>query len=144
MHLKTTMDEHYTVAMDWNGSLFCGVNINWDYPACIITLNMPNYILKVLVKFQHTTPKSPQRQLYMPIPYGADVQRVDVDTSAPLSPNAIKYAQDIIGRLLYYGRAVNPTLITALNSITTQQANTTNPVVESCQQLLDDCHRPWH
>jgi hypothetical protein len=28
LHLKATLKEHYTVAMDWDSSLFCGININ--------------------------------------------------------------------------------------------------------------------
>jgi hypothetical protein len=45
--------------------------------------------------------------------------------------------QDIVGTLLYYGRSVDPTLLTALSSIAACQANGTTTVAESCQQLLD-------
>ncbi len=119
MHLKNTLKEHYTVAMDWNGSLFCGVNIDWNYPKRTVTLNMPKYIPKALLKFQHPTPVSPQHQPYkhVPIQYGAKIQKVDINTSDCLSPNAIKHVQDIVGTLLYYGRAVDPTLLTTLSSI---------------------------
>jgi hypothetical protein len=55
----------------------------------------------------------------------------------PISPDAIKRVQDIVGTLLYYEQAVDPTLLTALNSIATHQANGTTAVAESCQQLLD-------
>jgi hypothetical protein len=58
-HLKNSLEKHYTVAMDWDGLLFCGVNINWNYPEHPITLNMPKYIPKALLKFQHLTPASP-------------------------------------------------------------------------------------
>ncbi len=27
-HLKSALEEHYTVAMDWTGSLFCGINLD--------------------------------------------------------------------------------------------------------------------
>jgi hypothetical protein len=50
-YLKTILKEHYTVAMDWDGLLFCGVNINWNYTECTVTLNMPKYIPKALLKF---------------------------------------------------------------------------------------------
>jgi hypothetical protein len=125
--------------MDWDGSLFCGINIDWNYPAGTINLNMPKYIPKALLKFQHPMPYSPQHQPYKnaPIQYGARIQRVDVDTSAPLSPDAINCVEDIVGTLLYYGRAVDPTLLTALSSIAARQANGTTAVAESCQQLLD-------
>ena len=29
-HLKMALEEHYTVAVDWEGSLFCGVKLSWD------------------------------------------------------------------------------------------------------------------
>jgi hypothetical protein len=73
LHLKTTLEEHYTVTMDWDGSLFCGINIDWNYPAETVDLNMPNYIPKALFKFQHLAPNLPQHQLYKhsPIQYGS-------------------------------------------------------------------------
>jgi hypothetical protein len=40
LHLKTALEEHYTVAMDWDGSLFCGINIDWNYPAGTVNLNI--------------------------------------------------------------------------------------------------------
>jgi hypothetical protein len=70
LHLKTTLEEHYTITMDWEDSLFCGINIDWNYPAGTIDLNMPNYIPKALLKFQHLAPNSPQHQPYR---YGGDV-----------------------------------------------------------------------
>jgi hypothetical protein len=62
---------------------------------------------------------------------------VDINTSCPLSPDTIKRVQDIVGTLLYYGQAVNLTLLTALSSIAACQANGTTAVAKSCQQLLD-------
>jgi hypothetical protein len=139
MHLKNTLNEHSTVVMDWDSLLFCGININWNYPKCTVSLNMPKYIPKALQQFQHPTPVSPQHQPYkhIPIQYRAKIQKVDIDTFDCLSPNPIKCVQDIVGMLLYYGRAVNPTLLTALSSIATCQVNGTTTIAESCQQLLD-------
>jgi hypothetical protein len=138
-HLKTTLKEYYTVAMDWDGTLFCGINIDWNYPERTVTLNMPQYIPKALRKFQHPTPALPQHQPYkhVPIQYGSRVQRVDIDTSEPLSKDNIKRVQNIFGTLLYYGRAVDPTLLTALSSIAARQYKGTIAVAEACQQLLD-------
>jgi hypothetical protein len=28
LHLKTTLEEHYTVTIDWDSSLFCGIDID--------------------------------------------------------------------------------------------------------------------
>ncbi len=31
-HLKSVLEEHYFVAVDYTGSLFCGIKLMWDYP----------------------------------------------------------------------------------------------------------------
>ena len=67
-HLRSALKEHYTIVMDWDGSLFCGINIDWNYTASTTDLNMPKYIPKALLKFQHPTPDSPQHQPYKNAP----------------------------------------------------------------------------
>jgi hypothetical protein len=62
---------------------------------------------------------------------------VAADTSAPLNKAEIKRVQDIVGTLLYYARAVDPTLLTALSAIAARQANGTRDVYNACHQLLD-------
>ncbi len=71
--LKQALKEHYSVTMDWNGLLFCGINLDWNYLERLVTLNMPNYVPKALLKFHHPTPAFPQHQPYkhVPIQYGA-------------------------------------------------------------------------
>ncbi len=80
---------------------------------------MPGYIDKALTKYQPPKPVSLQHAPYKaaPIQYGAWVQRVEVDTTQPLSPKEIKRIQDIFGTLLYYAQAVDPTLLAALSAI---------------------------
>ncbi len=62
---------------------------------------------------------------------------MDINPSNPLSPNAVKHVQDIVGTLLYYGCTVDPTLLTALSSIAACQAKGTTVVAKSCQHFLD-------
>ena len=59
------------------------------------------------------------------------------DTSPPLSPAGIKHVQDIVGALLYYAQAVDPTLAAALSSIAARHAKGTTAVQQACDQLLD-------
>jgi len=49
----------------------------------------------------------------------------------------IKRVQKIVGTLLYYGRAVDSTLLTALSAIAARQSNGTQAIAEACHQLLD-------
>ncbi len=121
------------------GSLFCGVRLTWNYTLGHVDCHKPRYINKALTKYQHHEPASPQHAPYKAalIQYGARVQRVEVDTTHPLSSKEIKRIQDIIGALLYYGRAVDPTLLAALSAIAAFQSNGTRAVADACHQLLN-------
>jgi hypothetical protein len=139
-HLTVALEEHYKVAVDWKGSLFCGVKLTWwDYINRHVTTNMPGYIGEALTKYQHPHPTEPQHSPYKAttIHYGAKVQRVEEDKSSPLTPDQIKCTQKIVGTLLYYRRAVDYTLLTALSAIAARQSKGTHAVAEACHQLLD-------
>ena len=61
--------------------------------------------------------------------YGTKVQyATDDDKSSPLSKEETKYVQAVAGMLLYYARAVDPTILTALSAIATKQ---TKPMQET-------------
>ena len=101
---------------------------------------MPGYISKALTKYQHDIPPRPQHQpyKYTPIQYGAKVQNdIEPDTSAPLKKYQIKHVQDIVGTLLYFGRAVDPIIVTALSGFASSQSKGTEAVLRACHQLLD-------
>jgi hypothetical protein len=59
--------------------------------------------------------------------------------SIPLDKEGQKYIQAITGTLLYYSRAVDPTMLVALNAIATQQASPMQITMERVKQLLDYC-----
>ena len=103
---------------------------------------MPGYVDHALHKFQHPTPKKPQDSPYPAAvkQYGVKVQLTDpIDTSAHLPPHEIKRLQQIIGTFLFYGRAVDPTLLTALSELSSAQATATDATKRACQQFLDYC-----
>ena len=81
---------------------------------------MPGYVKQALHKFQHPTPTKSQDSPYPATvkQYGVKVQLTDpIDTSARLPTHEIKRLQQIIGTFLFYGRAVDPTLLTALSEL---------------------------
>jgi hypothetical protein len=139
-HLKQSLEKYYEVDTDWKGQLYCGVHLDWDYKHRTVNLSMPTYISKALTRFQHSPPLKPQHSPYQssPIQYGTKVQLTkDPDTSPKLSPAQIKHIQQVVGTLLYYSRAVDPTLAAALSTIASQQTNGTQAVLDACKQLLD-------
>jgi hypothetical protein len=121
-HLVDALKVLYTVAVDMMDSLFCGIQLTWNYGQGQVDCHMPSYINKALTKYQHPKLVSSQHAPYKaaPIQYGAWVQRVEGDTTQDLTPKEIKSTQDIIGTLLYYALAVDPTLLAALSIIAAQ------------------------
>ena len=129
-------------SVDWTGKRFCGIHLHWDYLNRTCDLSMPGYVDHALHKFQHPTPKKPQDSPYPAAvkQYGVQVQLTDtIDTSARLPPNEIKRLQQIIGTFLFYGRAVDPTLLTALSELSSAQATALDATKRACQQFLDYC-----
>ncbi len=123
-HLTAALEEHYKVAVDWKGSLFCGVKLTWDYINRHVTTNMPGYIGEALTKYQHPKPAMPQHS-----PYKATT--IHYDTSPPLTPDQIKRVQKIVGTLFFYGRMVDSTLLTALSAIAARQSKSTHAIAEA-------------
>ena len=78
-HLIQALKKLYTISIDWTGSLYCGLTINWDYDKRICDISMPTYIKEALHKFQHPAPSRPQDAPHawnQPV-YGAAVQYSD-------------------------------------------------------------------
>ena len=59
------------------------------------------------------------------------------DTSQRLTPPKKKYIQEVIGVFLYYGCAVDSTMLTALSAIASAQAKPTDKTMTRCKQFLN-------
>lgn len=139
-HLYNCIAEHYKVKADWEGKLYCGITLDWDYEKRTVTLSMPGYVKKMLINFNHPEPKKPQDSPHPAPPrkFGTAAQDpIDEDTSAPLNPVQKRRIQQIVGAGLYYGRAVDNTILVALGSLASEQANPTESTEQRANQLLD-------
>ena len=100
---------------------------------------MPGYIDKALTKFQHcpTTPQYSSHEYPRPN-FGQKVQYAsDPDISGKTTPKQTKHVQSIAGTFLYYSRAIDPTMIVALNEIASVQSEPTKITLKKCSQLMD-------
>jgi len=139
-HLMTSLRKHYEVEEDWIGGLYCGIGLNWNYDQGFVDTNMKKYTLKNLRKYDHEKPRKPQDCPYLPYPkkYGAAAQEVTPeDTSPPLDQEGKTFVQKVVGSFLYLARAVDSTILMALNAIANEQANPTEMMRERVLQLLD-------
>ena len=56
-----------------------------------------------------------------------------------LSTDKIKYLQKVIGSFLFYARAVDSTMLHALNTLASEQANGTETTLEVMEHFLNYC-----
>jgi hypothetical protein len=141
-HLIAALSKDYVLKVDWAGTKYCGLSFAWDYANHTVDISMPGYIDRALQRFAHPTPTKPQ-----PLPhawarphYGAKQQFAPADDITAELPAADKTRiQEIIGVLLFYGRAVGSTLIAALGTIATQQSAPTAKIMDAVVQILDYC-----
>ena len=100
---------------------------------------MPGYVEKLLLHFNHEWLKQKQHSPHLHVlpTYGAKAQYAEDPLPSPsLSKDNKKYVQAVTGTLLYYGRAVDPMVLTVLNAIAMQQASPTDAAMSKIKKLL--------
>ena len=84
----------------------------------------PNYVKELLKKLKHTSPLKPVHtsHKWSEPEYGKKIQYVKYYNTSPLlNQKGIRIIQQIVGSYLYYRRAMDSTILTALNDIGSQQ-----------------------
>ena len=140
LHLLQVLKQDYEIEEDWEGTRYLGMTIDWDYKKREVHLSMPGYVEKALARFGHLQPKYPQHQPHKhTIPtYGATIQYAKAeDTTNLLSKDKKKYIQQVIGTFLYYGEAVDSTMLTTLSSIASMQSAPTAQTMADTKLFLD-------
>jgi hypothetical protein len=95
---------------------------------------MPGYVTKALARFEHSpegrsqhAPSAWSKPLYSSAPQLAKEE----DTSAKLDSAEITRLQAIIGTLLFYARAIDSTMLVALQS-SAHSFSTLAPLIPPC------------
>jgi hypothetical protein len=104
---------------------------------------MPGYIKTALHKYQHPAPAPPEHSphTWNPPIYGANTQFVsDIKPIPALSDKDVTKIQQLTGILLYYARAVDPTLIMPINILASEQSNATEVTADKVIKLLNYCN----
>jgi hypothetical protein len=139
-HLIDTLSKYYTVETDWTGGLYCGITLEWNYQQRYVDTSMPSYVPNKIHEFAH---KKPSRAQNSPYPaaeprFGKAAQEPTPPDATPLiGPAGKTRIQKVVGSFLYYGRAVDITILKALNSLSRQQSKPTEATVAKTDQLLD-------
>ena len=127
-HLINALKNACDITIDRGGTRFCSLYLKWNYTQQFVDISMPNYILKMLEKLQHNSPTRPQHapHKWVERQYGSHSQAVHPeDDVPPLSEIQKNYIQRVVDCCLYYERAVDSTILSAVNELSMQQANPT-------------------
>jgi hypothetical protein len=138
-HLRNALLRTYEITTDWTATVYSGMTLKWDNDKRTCDISMPGYVSNVLSKFQHDSPNHPQHtpSRYVTPVYGAKTQYATKDETPPLTAKLCLTIQKVTGSILYYARAVDPTIIMPLNDIETGQTKATEETQAATSQMLD-------
>jgi hypothetical protein len=142
-HLIQTLQSHdYELTIKPTGDTYLGMNIS--FTSNPVTISMPGYVEKMMTRFRPhyllpnhrpaTTPGKYALPVYSNPVYSK--MRPIIDTSEPLSSEQRTEIQAIVDTLLYYARAVDPTLLPIANELASQQASPTQRVLQATNRAL--------
>jgi hypothetical protein len=137
-HLRNALLRTYELATDWTTKVYSGMMMNWDYKNRICDISMHGYVSNILRKFQYKSPKHPQHtpSRYITPVYGAKTQYATRDETPPLAAQQCLTIQKVTGSVLYYVRAVDPTILMPINDIATEQTKATEKTQAATNQML--------
>ncbi len=139
LHLHKVLEAHYKLTCDWTGQRYIGITLNWDYKQRQVHLSMPGYVKKALKQFHHEMTYQ-QHSPYpcAPIKYGATKQYATLELTAPsLNAQGKHFIQQLCGKFLYLGRAIDSTLLCPISTLAAQSSNPTEDKMQCATQLLD-------
>ena len=119
--------------------------MDWNFTGGYVDISIPEYVPESLKRLRHTPEKSPQfsPHEHAPIQYkqkGAQQFATAPDTSPHLTTAETKQIQSTTGSFLYYGRAIEYSILPALNDISSAQAQPTIKTKQKAQRLMDYVH----
>ena len=139
-HLIKSLQDKYTITKDFVGKKICGLDLKWDYINGWVDVSMDNFVKKTLKKLNFNPDNrkqyAPHKWMVPIFGYNRQFAPSD-DTSTPLDKKGIKRVQQVVGSFLYYVRAIDNTIITALNEITLKQSKPTENTNEKIKMLLN-------
>ena len=137
-HLVQAVKKNYDVSTNWKGDKYCGLTIDWNYRKGYVDISMPGYVQQTLKRFKHTPKAQHAPHKWTRPSYGCKTQQPKREPKSPkLSPMQTTELQAVTGKLLYYARAVDPTMLPALNEIARMQSSPTQHTKLQVNTLLD-------
>ena len=139
-HLFNTIQNRYPVKASWNPDYYLGVTLEFDYVKRTCKFSMPGYVRQNLLKFHHEFSKTTNSPSPFLAPaYGRKTQMATVDATTSMTAEQTTLLQQVCGTFLYYARAVDCTMLHALNDLATRVHDGTQKTMEALNHFLDYC-----
>jgi hypothetical protein len=137
-HFTQTLTMLYQVKVNWCGTKYLGMTIDIDRVKRHVTLTMPGYIDKLLQRVRPDGVKAASTPaIYTPPNYAnPGAQRANIDESPPATEAQKKLLQSVVGTLLYYSRAVDPSICTAVHELGSIQSKPSENDMLKMERLL--------
>ena len=108
----------------------------WDYDKGQVHLYMPGYVQRALKLFQHTCTKTQNHSHTSQSNMEPKFNTLNRNPRLP-PPTEKKFIQKVCGKFLFYGRAIDSTVLTPISAIASQSANPTKETLAHTNQLLN-------
>jgi hypothetical protein len=139
-HLLQALESRYTITIDWDAKIYCALSLAWEYVKRTVDISMPGYVEKALQRFCHIPATRIQNSPHAWIPphYSAHQQMTPPpDDSNKLYRAGITRLQEVISVFLFYGRAIDCTMLVALGTLASQEADGTQATAKVVTRLLN-------
>ena len=138
-HLCNSIGANFRFTINYEGKNYCGLTLDWQYKLGYVDISMPKFVPAALKRLMYIPKVSPQYSphKHVPIHYGKQHQYAPSNDHPKLDAKGRKHIQSIVRSFLYHARALDYTLLPAINETSTTQANPTTFTEEEYQQILD-------
>jgi hypothetical protein len=128
----------YQVKVNWGGTKYLGRDVTIDREKRHVTLTMAGYIRKLLQRVRPHGIKGASTPAQYTAPNYAHpgAQKATMDDSPLASESDKKTLQSVVGTLLYYARAVDPSICTAVHQLGSVQSKPTENDMRKMDRLL--------
>ena len=139
-HLITAMRSKYNFKVDYQAKKYIGIHLDWDYDHREAKCSMKGYIKQTLTELEYELISNCHQGAPSAIvrpDYEAKIQYVYDDDSKLITEKRIKRIQRILRKFLYYARAIDITMLHALNDIVTMISKATTNTEKVVQRFMD-------
>ena len=139
-HLKSSLELLYKVTSSPIGTRYLGFDIDYDRQSRVMRLSLGGYISKLL---KSAVPESVKLRMYdspmiyTPPVFGSTAPQIAPVDSSPLASSSDgRLLQTVVGSLLYYARAIDTLMLTAVCNLSTLQSSPTLDTMNKMYRLL--------